>query len=73
MEHRDDRDFPPLDDKGRELYTPNYVGDPKIVARGIELYVDCKGVIEPPMRAQFLRILDEELRSLGDVTVSSAM
>lgn len=71
VEHSDDRDFPPLDSRGRELYTPNYVSDPTIVARGIELYVDCKGVIVPPMRDRFLRILEEELHVLGTVLVSS--
>jgi hypothetical protein len=71
VEHSDDRDFPPLDSQGRELYTPNYVSDPTIVARGIELYVDCKGVIVAPMRARFLRILEEELHVLGAVLVSS--
>ncbi len=46
---------------GKSLYSPNYVADPRIVANGIELYVDCKGVIPPPMAATFRRILREEL------------
>ncbi|HUQ64028.1 MAG TPA: hypothetical protein VM121_09755 [Acidimicrobiales bacterium] len=45
----------------RELYSPNYVADPKILDNGIELYVDCKGVIPPPMAATFRRIVREEL------------
>ena len=39
-----------------DFYTPNYVADPRVVANGIELYVDCKGVIPPPMGATFRRI-----------------
>jgi hypothetical protein len=45
------------------LYNPNYVADPKVRADGIEFYVDCKGVIEPPMAATFRRILREELEA----------
>jgi hypothetical protein len=71
VEHRDERGFPPRDEHGRELYTPNYVSDPTVVARGVQLYVDCKGAIEPAMRARFLRILTDELRDLGNVRVSS--
>jgi hypothetical protein len=48
-----------------EFYTPNYVADPKVVGNGIELYVDCKGVIPTPMGATFRRILREELRRGG--------
>ena len=45
----------------RGLYSPNYVADPRPVDGGIDLYVDCKGVIEPPMAVTFRRILREEL------------
>jgi hypothetical protein len=47
------------------FYTPNYVAAPKVVDDGIELYVDCKGVIPPPMGATFQRILREELQRAG--------
>ena len=71
-EHRDVYASPPLDQSGETLYTPNYVADPVVTARGIRLYVDCKGAIEPPMRARFISILREELASLGDVHVRNA-
>ena len=59
-------DVVPHDEDGDELYTPNYVSDPEPVPGGLRLYVDCKGVIDPRMRARFLQILREELASLGD-------
>ncbi|MGH9278997.1 MAG: hypothetical protein ACRD12_12940 [Acidimicrobiales bacterium] len=54
-----------------DFYTPNYVAAPKVLDTGIELYVDCKGVIPPPMAATFRRILREELQRAGitDATV----
>ena len=57
-----------------DFYTPNYVADPKVVDDGIELYVDCKGVIPPPMGATFRRILREELQRAGitNATVRNA-
>lgn len=57
-----------------DFYTPNYVADPKVVDNGIELYVDCKGVIRPPMGATFRRILREELQRAGitNATVRNA-
>lgn len=48
-----------------DLYTPNYVSDPKVTADGVELYVDCKGSIEEPMATTFRRILREELEAAG--------
>lgn len=30
---------------GGNFYTPNYVAAPKVLDNGVELYVDCKGVI----------------------------
>lgn len=50
-------------------YTPNYVSDPEIGPKGIQLYVDGKGSIEEPMRARFLQILREELEDLPDAHV----
>ncbi|MDP3891250.1 hypothetical protein [Nocardioides sp.] len=44
-----------------DLYTPNYVSDPAVTPAGIQVYVDCKGVIETGMAATFRRILREEL------------
>lgn len=49
----------------KELYSPNYVADPRILADGIELYVDCKGEVAPPMGATFRRIIREELERAG--------
>ncbi|MCA1694476.1 MAG: hypothetical protein LC749_06985 [Actinobacteria bacterium] len=45
----------------RDFYTPNYVAAPKVLDDGVELYVDCKGVIPPPMGVTFRKILREEL------------
>lgn len=47
------------------LYTPNYVSDPTPTAAGVEVYVDCKGVIEDAMAATFRRVLTEELAQVG--------
>lgn len=57
-----------------DFYTPNYVANPKVLDSGIELYVDCKGVIPPPMAATFRRILREELQRSGirNATVTNA-
>ena len=64
---------PPGDSNGDVLYTPNYVSTPTETSSGIRMYVDCKGVIDPRMRARFLEILTEELGIVGgDVTVSVA-
>lgn len=53
------------------LYSPNYVADPVVRPDGIRLYVDCKGVIAPPMAATFRQILADELAAAGvnDVVV----
>lgn len=48
-----------------DFYTPNYVAEPKVVDGGIELYVDCKGVIPPAMAATFQKILRAELLRSG--------
>ena len=48
-----------------DLWTPNYVSDPRVTAEGVELYIDCKGSIEPPMVLAFRKILQEELDSAG--------
>ncbi|GAB3440202.1 hypothetical protein GCM10027517_14490 [Phycicoccus ginsengisoli] len=48
-----------------DLYTPNYVSDPKVTADGVELYVDCKGAVEEPMAATFRKVLREELEAAG--------
>ena len=34
----------------RSIYTPNYTSEPQVTEFGIKLYVDCKSVIEDPMR-----------------------
>jgi hypothetical protein len=48
-----------------DLYTPNYVAEPKVTPDGVSGYVDCKGVIPEEMGATFRRIMREELESLG--------
>jgi hypothetical protein len=71
VEHGSDYEEPLIGANGDELYTANYVSDPKETRRGIDMYVDCKGVITPPMRVRFFQILTAELGSVGgDVTVS---
>lgn len=48
------------------IYTPNYVSDVTFGADGsAELYVDCKGIMEPAMAARFREILVEELSEHG--------
>jgi hypothetical protein len=44
-----------------DIYTPNYVSDPRITEAGVEVYVDAKGAIDPPMAATLRRVLQEEL------------
>ncbi len=41
--------------------SPSYVSDPNVTERGIDVYIDCKGVIDDPMSATLRRILTEEL------------
>lgn len=48
-----------------QLYTPNYVAAAQVTARGVEGYVDCKGVIPDEMGRRFRLILREELETLG--------
>lgn len=56
------------------FYTPNYVSDPEPQERGVQLYVDCKGVIPERMVTTFRRILREELERLGhDLRVVAAV
>jgi hypothetical protein len=57
----DDDDIEELGD----VYTPNYVSDVRMAARGPWCYVDCKGYIDPPMRERMLAILAEELDRAG--------
>ena len=56
-----------------DLYTPNWVAEPKITDRGVEMYVDCKGSIADPMAEKLREILREELEATGvDGRVSAA-
>ncbi|HET7303858.1 MAG TPA: hypothetical protein VFJ12_04810 [Segeticoccus sp.] len=48
-----------------DLYTPNYVSDPQVTSRGIQVYVDCKGVVPDPMTLTLHRVLREELGAAG--------
>lgn len=45
--------------------SPSYVSDPENTVRGIEVYVDCKGVIMDAMAATLRSILAEELAAAG--------
>ena len=47
------------------LYTPNYVSDPEVTRRGVELYLDCKGAIEDAMAVRLRTILRQELEAAG--------
>ena len=46
------------------VYTANYASEPRRTDNGIEVYLDCKGAIEPPMEATLRRVLQEELERL---------
>ena len=70
VEHRDAASLESAAE--RDLYSPNYVSEPERTEHGIELYVDCKGGIDAPIRAAFLRILVEELEGAGLTDVSVA-
>jgi hypothetical protein len=50
-------------------YTANYASDPERTGNGIEVYLDCKGAIEPPMEETLRRVLREELDRL-DLTLT---
>ena len=56
-----------------ELYSPNYVSDPEITSRGIEVYVDCKGAIGDAMADKLREILVEELSAVGYAGTVSAV
>lgn len=45
--------------------SPSYVSDPEVTPTGIEVYVDCKGVIEDAMAHTLREILREELTAAG--------
>ena len=45
--------------------SPSYVSDPKVTDRGIEVYIDNKGVIPDSMAATLRKVLTEELESAG--------
>jgi hypothetical protein len=46
-------------------YTPNYVAGLQITAEGVEMYLDCKGVIGQRMVSTLRQILREELEAAG--------
>ena len=52
-----------------DVYTANYASDPQRTDNGIEVYLDCKGAIEPPMETTLRRVLLEELDKL-DLTLA---
>ena len=45
--------------------SPSYVSDPKVTDRGIEVYIDNKGVIPDSMAATLRKVLTEELEAAG--------
>jgi hypothetical protein len=63
----DGRELTPeeADAEAGEIYTPNYVSDIRMAARGPWCYVDCKGAISPPMRERMIAVLVEELERRG--------
>lgn len=51
--------------QGRDIYTPNYVGEPERHADGPTLRIDCKDGVMPAMARTMTEILFEELRAVG--------
>jgi hypothetical protein len=46
------------------VYTANYASEPERTENGIEVYLDCKGAIEPPMAVTLRHVLQDELERL---------
>lgn len=63
IEHPDDATALAAHEQGS--YTPNYVATPERTERGLQVHVDCKGVISPEMAETMRRILREELQQVG--------
>lgn len=59
VEHSTEESMQAAVDAGAD--SPSYVSDPEVTDRGIEVYLDCKGVIEDTMAATLREILVEEL------------
>lgn len=59
VEHATEESMQAAVDAGAD--SPSYVSDPEVTDRGIEVYLDCKGVIEDTMAATLREILVEEL------------
>jgi len=59
VEHSTEESMQVAVDAGAD--SPSYVSDPEVTDRGIEVYLDCKGVIEDRMAATLREILVEEL------------
>lgn len=53
--------------------SPSYISEPEVTDRGIEVYLDCKGVIEDTMAATLREILIEELSAAGYAGTVSAV
>jgi hypothetical protein len=51
----------PVEAAAADVFLPSYVSDPRVTERGIEVYVDGGGAIDPPMAATLRRVLREEL------------
>ena len=50
----------------------NYVSDAQVTARGVEVYIDCKGAIEDVVAAAYRRVLTEVLdQAVGDAHVAA--
>ncbi|MBD3784395.1 MAG: hypothetical protein IE926_15840 [Micrococcales bacterium] len=47
------------------LDSPSYVSDPEATDLGVEVYVDCNGVIDDDMARTMRQILTEELTAAG--------
>lgn len=55
----------PVEAATADVFLPSYVSDPRVTQRGIEVYVDGGGAIDPPMAATLRRVLREELEAVA--------
>ena len=63
VEHASEESMLAAVDAGAD--SPSYVSDPEVTPTGVEVYVDCKGVIEDAMANTLRGILREELTAVG--------
>ena len=63
VEHSSEKSMSAAVDAGAD--SPSFVSDPEVTKDGIEVYVDCNGVIEDSMALKLREILTEELAAVG--------